>query len=416
MKVRSIKRGRLYLLIILSFFLIEETVRLQIAPAAIDRGDLKFLERALSINPASAELNYRVGWVYRNLLLGDDKTIERYFVTALEKSPLLPSSWLELSELYLDAGENKKSLTALKIARVLAPMSPARLWQGAIVAVRLNENDMALDNLRFVASADVSKRNAVYDLAWEVFGDPDTILDRVVSNQDLGYYLAYLVGYNKAEYAPGVWEKVKETDNGELISDQLYIQYINSLIHRGMITESQRAWNDRMGELKGHNLVWNGGFEDEPLQGAFGWRLHESKGFQFEYDWKNKVAGDNALVVEFDGSENLDFMHLEQIVPVRVNTEYVFRAQLSSEELSTDNGIIWEIYCRANYKMLAVTDQIKGTVDWTRVGATFTTPGDCDSVVLRLRRHKSNKFDKYIAGKLWVDDINLKTKENTSYD
>jgi hypothetical protein len=48
-----------------------------------------------------------------------------------------------------------------------------------------------------------------------------------------------------------------------------------------------------------------------------------------------------------------------------------------------------------------------GTHDWETQSIEFAVPEDCHSMVVRLSRRPSRRFDSKIAGRLWLDDFGL---------
>ena len=106
--------------------------------------------------------------------------------------------------------------------------------------------------------------------------------------------------------------------------------------------------------------------------------------------------GHYSLKLEFDGEHNVDFFHVFQILSVEPNADYVLTSYVATRNITTRNGIGWEVYCYPRANMLKATEYLTGTTDWEEVGLSFRTPSDCSSVVVRLRRQLSNKIDRYI--------------------
>jgi hypothetical protein len=87
---------------------------------------------------------------------------------------------------------------------------------------------------------------------------------------------------------------------------------------------------------------------------------------------------------------------------------------MATREITTRNGISWEVYCYPTGSMTKATEPLTETAGWKRVELSFHTPSDCKSILLRLRRYKSPKLDRYISGTAWIDDVKLSKVESNA--
>jgi hypothetical protein len=163
------------------------------------------------------------------------------------------------------------------------------------------------------------------------------------------------------------------------------------------------------GKRQNDSLVWNGGFENIPMGNGWGfdWKIRNADGVRIDFDQVKRSQGIYSLRLQFDGEHNVDYYHVSQTVPVEPDTDYMLASYMATKEITTKNGISWEVYCYPRINMVKTTKSLTETNDWGRVELTFRTPSDCKAVVIRLRRFISRKIDKYIAGTVWVDDVKL---------
>jgi hypothetical protein len=394
---------RIFFLLALSLFLIEETIRLWFPPALFGESDVSSIERSLVLNPADAELNSSLGRVYHMLTLEDEKEAESFYVKSLELNPVLSSSWLGLTEIFVENGENQKALSTLRRLSELTPKSISYLWEESILSLRLGDKSMAMRDLRIVAKVDPTRRERVFNLCWEVIGNPEFILSNVITDESLPDYLWYLMLRDKLDETFPVWKRMKKMG---IVSDKSAFSYIEFLLAKDRSSEASSIWSEMFGK-RGESLVWNGGFEKEPLGRGFDWRIQNVDGVSIDFDWEKRSEGTRSLRLKFDGKHNVDFYHVYQVIPVEPDTDYFFTSYVSTQEITTRNGITWEVYCYPKLNMTKAMEPLTGTTDWKRVELSFHTPSDCKSIVLRLRRYRSERLDKYIYGVVWVDDVKL---------
>ncbi len=398
-------RVRIFL-IVLTLFLLEETIRLGISSILADDDDVDSLESALALNPSDAQLNFRLAKAYHLLMLRDEREIEALYVRSLRLNPVLSSSWLGLAEIFDENGEREKALTSLRRTVELGPLYIGRLWEASILALKLGEDAVAAEYLRTVARVDATRRTRVFDASWQLIGDPELILNQVVPDEALPDYLRYLiVGDNLVETFP-VWDRMARAG---MVANDIALFYVDFLLKNDRSSEALSIWEGLFGKRNDGSLVWNGGFEDEPVANGWGfdWKIHRINGVAIEFDRAKKYRGSYSLRLNFDGADNVDFYHVSQIVPVEPDTDYVLTSYISTDEITTKNGISWEVFCYPRFSMVGATGPITGTTDWERVELSFRTSPDCKSVGVRLRRYKSDKIDKYISGTAWVDDVEI---------
>jgi tetratricopeptide (TPR) repeat protein len=406
------EKGRTLIFLALSLFLVEETVRLGISSVLYAEGDMDSMEIGLVLNPNDAELNYSLARLY-HIFTFDEKRAEGLYVKSLELSPLLSSSWLGIAEMLVEDsaadeahgrsqnGEKEKARAVLRRLSELTPNSIAYLWEGSMLALRLGDTTTAMEDLRTVATADPRRRNRVFDMCWKVIGDPEPILQNVVSDEVLPSYLTYLISTDKLTETYAVWNRMREK---EIDNEDIELRYVDFLLRRRDVETATVVWNKLFPGAKNDSLVWNGSFEDKLIGRGFDWRIRKVEGVKIDFDAAKKTDGERSLRLEFSGENNVNFSHVSQIIPVEPGSDYILTSNISTEDITTRNGIGWEVFCHG---MREKSETVTGTVDWTDNDLTFTTPQDCRFINLRLRRFKSNKLDKYISGTAWVDNVNL---------
>ena len=58
------------------------------------------------------------------------------------------------------------------------------------------------------------------------------------------------------------------------------------------------------------------------------------------------------------------------------------------------------------------TENITGTINWKKFNEKIFIPEDCNAIKLKLLRDRSKKLDKFISGKVWIDDVEMRLIKN----
>jgi Carbohydrate binding domain len=359
------------------------------------------IEKAISLTPDNPD-NYLLLATYLNLDFTEDTApILSLYKKALELVPFNYNYWFSLSEFLKDKGYDDRAVYALRIATNMAPGIVSLRWNAGLLALELNRRDMVISNFRKVISSDPARRKLAFAALSQYMSDADDIFD-TIPEEFLPSYLAFLMNTNKLYESKVVFDKLKSQGD---VPDSLFLDYVNFTIDKRDILFAKELWSGRYGNWNG---LWNGSFEDEPLNRGFDWRLDKHAAGAEILRVKSGYDGSYSMEVKFDGTENLDFGHVEQIIPVEPNHGYSLSSYMKTEGITTKNGIQWEMYCLGTYGPASRSEPLIGTQNWKLVTLSFTTPSDCHAVELRLRRYKSDKLDRFISGKVWVDKVVLK--------
>jgi hypothetical protein len=183
----------------------------------------------------------------------------------------------------------------------------------------------------------------------------------------------------------------------------------------GQASEAHKVWEQAvelagLSDLEGpkNSMVWDGGFESDVTGEAYAWRLaRTSRSAQIGFDTQEKYSGKRSLRVSFDGSSDLAFYDVCQTVPTEAGTAYELSAWMKSKDLTTDQGV--RIDLRPGIPGLngAITEDVRGTQQWTRFAAVWPGAKQNQETQICLRRDASDQEDNKIRGTAWVDDVAL---------
>jgi hypothetical protein len=196
--------------------------------------------------------------------------------------------------------------------------------------------------------------------------------------------------------------------------------YIDKLISQNHVGEAHTVWRDILRKThsdfeEGHtlepdarkNLIWNGSFENEPLNGGFDWRSPELSAVKLSIDTTNRMQGLKSMKAAFQ-SENFSYAFLSQIVPIPEAGSYQLDFCLRSEGLTTDRlpYLSLQGYPEAACAY-AAGNFVPSTTEWRKVSIPFSVKPGCKAILLQFQRNQSAKFDNALKGTLWLDGFSL---------
>ncbi len=361
----------------------------------------------------NASYYYLLGKYYHLSLDSPDmpKAIEAY-QKSLRRSPLQPGVWIDLSKAYQLNNQPAEAEHALERAVKLNPNNSSLLWEAGTFWLMNNMIEKAVTSLRQYLLLEPDMQSMVYDLCWKLKLDNSFIIGNIVP-QSYTYqsgYLSYLMATKKAAEAEDAW-KTLDTNS---IEKKDFIAFINFLIEQGLYSQAESVWNEVTAKIEGmhgreaNSLLWNHGFESEPLNGGFDWRISEAQGVNVFIDDSIKMTGTRSLGIVFDGQHNPDITVAQQVVPIAPNTHYSLRTYIKTDGITTKNGVFIQVQGHNCTGLEARTDSVIGSGYWKEITVDFTAPASCSGAVIKIRRERSQKLDNKIEGTAWIDGIILK--------
>jgi hypothetical protein len=258
----------------------------------------------------------------------------------------------------------------------------------------------------------------VYEIWEKVEKDPDDLLENLVPQDSfsLTQYLSYLYDIGDQERVKKVWKK--RASLGYQAGRAETVRHVDFLISRGNLTEAYRIFTARFREEKlptpsDKNLVINGGFEEKAvLGGGFDWKIGSVPGAKVSFDQVETYEGQRSLQISFAGKENVDFHHVYQYVALKPNQEYLLRAYVKTKAITTKSGIKLEV-TGIGPAFHGTSETLIGDNDWKELNVSFRTPNQSQGGVVRLRRERTDKFDRFISGTVWIDNVQLVEKSKS---
>ena len=374
--------------------------------------------RGLSIDPGNGHFQAILATFYHySLLLRDYSTALTYYHAALRTNPLDSASWLHLGKLYQRLDRPREADRALRLALHVARSESAILWEATLAYLEAGQIVEALQALSLFISVsrDGSDQARGYDLARRLLS-PQEVLDRIIpaNATQQAQYLKYLLDRSMGDEAHRVWGRLRGLPPGadEPIKTNLLLGLIDLLLAQGKPGPAHEVWSHAMKRMRqglasdGSNLVSNGGFESrETLGRGFDWRIDGAPGIRADLDHSVAYAGRQSLMISFEKAP-ADLSRVSQVIRVQPDSTYAFEAYVKTSGLSGSDGIGLEIL-DPHKGLLARTEAVSGTRDWTRAVATFRTVEKSRFVTLRLRGAAGPPSTLYSRTTAWIDDVSV---------
>jgi hypothetical protein len=384
--------------------------------------------RAIECNSENATFWWHRGRLAFNSITNPDiaQAINDYR-KALSLNPRLGQAWADLAVCFEQTGDGDGAKDALEKAIAARPYSPAIRWQAGNFYLRQGDLEKMYRSFKLACTYDGEKLPMAINLAWKVDSDRRQILNKLIPDtlQANLAYLNFLVTRNELDLAEAAWKRCLEIPADFEFKPGAAFPYIDRLLAQNRVDDALLVWDQALGKAGtgihdqrlerevaagpegGLNLVWNGSFELQPLQGGFDWRYSETPEVQFDVDVQERLEGVKSLKITF-GDSNISFAHLSQIVPLPQPGDYTLEFCLRSEGLTTDQK---PYFALAGYPVESGaalrTGMFPESTPWSKTTAHFSVGPGCKAIRLTLRRDRSEKFNNKLKGTLWLDRVRI---------
>jgi hypothetical protein len=371
------------------------------------------LLKAIRLNPSNPDPFYRLGifyqWDFQNI---DLKESLKYLREAIKRNPLEQQYYLDLAKVLHRMGEKNLSIQALEKAILVFPTSYQGRWVSGNLLLQQGVPEKALPHFTYILANFPNQSSLVYDVLLRAINDMDFILNKVVPKDppSMNQYLTYLYEIGDRESAKKAWEI--KASYGVKNDRAQTLRHIGFLISQGDLNEAFHVWKTGLREEglsipSDGNLITNGGFEEkEILGGGFDWKMTNVPGAEISFDHSTAFEGKRSLKIVFNGKENVDFQHVYQFVALKPNSEYVLKAHMKTKALTTKSGIRIEI-SGVGPAFHGASEALIADNGWKELTIAFRTPPQSQGGVVRVRREKTDKFDRFISGTVWIDNVSL---------
>jgi hypothetical protein len=373
-----------------------------------DHLDQGSLEASAHLQPWNAQTQWLLGRYSLNATQ-DYANALTFLQHAVQLNPYEGRYWLDLAAARQVRGETKESQEALEQALRAEPTSTEIAWETANLYLAQNDTNRALPLLRVALQHDPKYTVAAIALSWRATKSVSQVVSQALPAQPAPYFafLKILIAQNQSSLASELWQY--------LIAQRLSFPveeafpYFDYLIQAQQIDQAKKVWTDlskvhpELQDDATSNLVRNGGFEKEFVNGGFDWRSRQNGPMNVSLDTDEFHRGIRALRIAFSGPAGSD-MGVYEYVPVQPSTEYRVGAYVKTQDIITASGPRLAVEDSATGQVLVTTDEFLETSGWSEHAAQFVTGADTHLVTLRIVRIPGNLL---IKGTLWLDDLEL---------
>ncbi len=374
------------------------------------RLDLPKIQRAIRWEPANAEYPDLLG---RQLALSGTSVNEAIssYRTAVHLNPHEARYWLDLAGAYQLAGDTAEQAESVLHAVDADPTTPHVAWEAANFFLVQGDREKALRYFQVVLANDPESVNSVLELCWRASGDATEIMDHALPPRADLYlsFLGLLVTKQQVAASESVWDRLIALQ--QPFSATPALPYFRLLISQHEVDAAKSAWQELAKvdpSLQAYlpsqrNLVVNGGFEENLLNGGFDWWFQSYSHAALAIDTNEFRSGTRSLSVTFDG-QSVPGPQLVQFIPVKPNTSYEFSAESRTQDIDTASGprfAIVDAFTNASY---VLTDDTLGSTPWRLQEARFQTGPNTNLLLLKIVRDPPQPL---IRGKMWIDNVML---------
>lgn len=368
-----------------------------------------------AVDSDDAQLEFWLGRAYKDSNLAEGI---RHLRRATELSPYSRLYWDELAYACDAARDMHCTDAARQRLLELCPMVPLYHWYAAERSLRLHRLPDALAQSRQLLQLDPSYATNVWSSLAPVESADVTFQGIFAHRGDPTLemsYVDYLSDNGQDAAAYRIWKRMAANSISFAFSSAQ--PYLEHLISGAKIREAASVWRDleRLGIVKnpatapGDNLIFNGDFEQFPLNAGFDWRWSDQLTY-LAIDFADPAAyhGNHCLRIDFAVSRNEEYEPVYQVLPVLPKRTYRLQAYVRSADITSDTGPSLKISDMQQPGFPdAVSDTTLGTTRWHPVHLYFSTGRKTQAVRLSVWRPRSRVFPTEISGSFWLDAVSL---------
>ncbi len=408
----SKKRGVIIALFSFTAVYLALTTTLFVARWLSLRPELGSLLSATKLDRGNADYHYRLGRYY-DLVSRDPSAAIAHYQTAVRLNPHNAHYWLDLASVYQDLGDLDGQTRAIERAVQADPTSPDVAWQAANLYVVQGQTERGLREFHVVMDGAPYMAGAAMQLCWRVAPDPDVLLRDVLPPRSDAYlaFLQLLMSKGSTEATVKVWDALIALH--QPIELRYVFEYVSYLLLHKEPEEAESVWRESASSLglsaylaSSNNLIVNGDFQLDVLNGGFDWQYRKQSSVSLILDNSEFHAGHRSLAITFDGP-GVDEAGIYQLVAVQPNTTYQFSAYYKNGEIEGAGAPRFALQDLYSAETFFMSDELKFGSAWKNVAGDFTTKPDTHMLVLRVLRVPAGSA---IRGKLWIDDFHLVEK------
>ena len=321
--------------------------------------------------------------------------------------------WLDLANAQQIMAQTEDSRRSLQHALAADPTNPLVAREAANYYLVLGDTQTALRLLAMTARYDPLNARVAIELGWRATQDARAVMSEVLPPTPDAYFLflQVLMERRQTDAALQAWDGLMALKQSVALESAFpYIQY---LMDEGKVERAHAAWSQvrRHDDPGRHyadsaNLVDNGGFEDDIVNGGFSWRYENRPHVTLAIDQRDAFRGRRSLLITIDGDAVRD-AGIYQFIAVEPETGYRLSARVKTDDLEGAGAPQLMVLDRYSGKQLFLSEPFSAGDPWREVTGDFRTDAGARLVTLRVVRVPGNTR---IRGKVWLDEVSVVRK------
>jgi tetratricopeptide (TPR) repeat protein len=379
-----------------------------------ERVELASLQRAIRLDPWNADYRNHLGRFYALVARDPAEAIEP-FRAAVQLDWHAARYWFDLASAYQVLGDIPNQTQALEHAIQADPTTPDVAWEAANFYLVQGDEEKALREFRVVLQNEPTLADPAIQFCWRINPDVDVLLRDVVPPRWEAYqaFLNLLMLKQETASTAKVWAAMMATP--QTFELRYALDYLQYLLNHKDVDQARLVWQQAAPRYglsayvpSGRNLVVNGDFSLDVLNGGFDWQYEKQQSVTLTLDPSDFHGGHRSLLITFDGPGVTD-AGIRQFIAVQPNTSYDFSAYYKNGEIEGAGAPHFTIQDAYTREVLYDSDELKEAGFWKSATGEFTTGAETKLVILHVRRLPEGSP---IRGKLWVDDFRLTPKRD----
>jgi hypothetical protein len=362
------------------------------------QGAAESFQQALKLQESSAALHNKLGRILLYSPDGEPALAEKHLERAVQLDPRSGPYWADLALAREMRGDQEGAWQAINDARRAEPTTPQFRWLAMNLLLRRSELEKTLYEAReLLREAPEYTSRAIPVLANAV--PMDHLIERTVPAQPqaLCDLLAVISRSRNHAGAARAWDVVMRS--GTTLREACVRPYLDALIASGEAGVAQRVWRDAIqrGWLEAdasalNATLYNADFRHPVLNYGFDWRVLPHAEASTWIESQGPEPGQQSLCVEFAADARTDYANVMRYVPAEPNTEYLLRAQVRSNRLTSRMGAFVQVLevsppaAPAKNPVNARSESWSGTNRWKEVVFRVSTGPETQMLALQLRR------------------------------
>jgi tetratricopeptide (TPR) repeat protein len=370
------------------------------------------LHAALKLDRGNADYYSRLARYY-DWIRNDNSSAIVQDEKAVQLNPYNARFWLDLAALYAVNGDSESQMRAIEHAVQVDPTSPKVAWDAANLYVARGQTEAALRQFHVVMEGDPYLPETAMRTCWRIAPDVDLLLKDVIPARVNSYlsFLGLLMSKEETAGSLKVWDALISLH--QQIEIQPIFNYIRYLLLHRSPDEAALVWREAASLLglnaylpSSNNLIVNGDFHLDVLNGGFDWQHQKRSSVSLSLDTSEFHGGHRSLAISFDGPGVVD-AGVFQVITVKPNTTYQFSGHYRNGEMEGAGGLHFSLEDLYSSQSYFLSDELKFGSVWKSVSAEFTTGPETKVLVLRVQRLPAGSP---LRGKIWIDDFRLVEK------